>query len=73
LQELKSMVDELWRMDGTGAVDLRRQLRTYIDEVEHVVWHEQIGNAMWEPQGDRQRLIPHLQELDQAYRDKISK
>lgn len=49
LQELKSMLDELWRMDGTEAVDLRRRIRTFIDEAEHVVRHEQIRKATWRP------------------------
>jgi hypothetical protein len=42
LEGLRNVLEELWHMDGTGALDLRRRIRTFIDEAEHVVRHEQI-------------------------------
>jgi hypothetical protein len=46
LQELRDILEVLWHMDGAIALNLRRRIRTFIDEAEHVVRHEQIRKAI---------------------------
>ena len=42
LQELKNILEELWHVEDAAALDLRRRVRTFIDEAERAVRHEQI-------------------------------